>query len=125
MVLAGYGGDLAAVALGDDPDGSIPTLALVVSHDTGETWQRATGIRSAGTTSLVVTPAGTTLATDDQGGYTRVDKYGQTLVTESPSLTGLTLADERIAALTFNDGPGLLWSDDDGRTWEEGTLPGR
>jgi hypothetical protein len=31
---------------------------------------------------------------------------------------------ERVAALRVNNGPGLLWSDADGRTWEEGTLPG-
>ena len=125
VALAAYGGDIAAAALGDAPDGSIPTLELVVSHDLGDTWQRATGIRSAGTTSLVVTPAGTTLATDDQGGYTRVDKSGEGVVNETLSLTGLTLAGDRIAALQFDDGPGLLWSDDDGRTWEPGTLPGR
>ena len=87
VVLAAYGGDIAAAALGDAPDGSIPTLELVVSHDLGDTWQRATGIRSAGTTSMVVTPAGTTLTTDDHGGYTRVDKSGHGVVTETPSLS--------------------------------------
>ena len=125
VVLAAYGGDIAAAALGDAPDGSIPTLELVVSHDLGDTWQRATGIRSAGTTSMVVTPAGTTLTTDDHGGYTRVDKSGHGVVTETPSLSALTLAGDRIAALEYDDGPRLLWSDDDGRTWEPGTLPGR
>ena len=117
VALAAYGGDIAAVALGDAPDGSIPTLEFVVSHDLGDTWQHATGISSAGTTSLVVTPAGHDLDHRRPGGLHPRRQDGSGRRHRDPVAHRAELVGERIAALGFNDGPGLLWSDDDGRTW--------
>ncbi len=123
-VLAGRDDVLAMIALGDAPDGSIPMTGLKTYSDL--TWHpRRTTDLLAGVTSVVVTAGGSTIITNaSDGRWLRVTRDGE--VTEPEDRLGLAfVAGDRLYATAygFMQGP-LLYSDDDGVTWKETTLPG-
>jgi hypothetical protein len=127
VTIAGSGDHVSVLALGDAPDGSIPALGLVASHDAGRTGNQWTAdeLGLTDTTSLVVTPGGTTLSTSTDGDLTVLDADGR-LVTphHAPRIQGLTLAGDRVYGFTLSHDGALLWSEDDGATWRQETMPG-
>jgi hypothetical protein len=123
-VVAGRGDDVAVVALGDDPDGAIPMTGLMTY--TGLTW-RFPEIPEplGGVTSVVVTPGGSTVVTDAGDGRSVVVRPDGE-VTELDRRAGEAfVAGDHLYMSSYGlmNGP-LSVSDDDGRTWQQTTLPG-
>jgi hypothetical protein len=125
VVLAGHDDDVTAVALGDAPDGSLPLERVMTTHDAGDSWlpRRGSGIEEID--SVVVTESGETLMTSLEGELVVIERDGTVRRLEEEPKRGLTLAGDRVYALDGRDSHGpLWWSDDDGRTWQQETLPG-
>jgi hypothetical protein len=124
--MTGRGDRVSAVGLGDEPDGSIPLMGLLVTTEDRLAVVRADFMVLSGVTSLTVTPAGSTLVTDASAGDAFVLNADRTQLVEPDRKLGLAfVAGDRLYATTygFMKGP-LLESDDDGNTWHEGVLPG-
>jgi hypothetical protein len=123
-VLAGRGDDVTMVGLGDDPDGGIPMTGLVVAHGDQVVQPRMTTMLG-GVTSVLITPAGTTVITDaSTGDWYLLGADGAFRPTDR-KVGQAFLAGERlyVTQYGFMNAP-LSWSDDDGRTWHEAQLPG-
>jgi hypothetical protein len=127
VTIAGSADHVSVMALGDAPNGSIPALGLVASHDAGQTGRQWTAeeLGITDTSSLVVTPGGTTLLAGTSARLTVVSASGDVVTpADAPRIQGLTTAGDRVYGFTLShDGP-LLWSDDDGATWRRETMPG-
>jgi len=125
-VVAGLGDSAAVVGLGDDPDGGIPMAGLVLRRPERWTVVDTVGHDLDGVASVVVTPDGSTVVTDaSEGRWLLVSADGD--VIEPERLVGEAfVAGDRlyVTSRSFGDGP-IAWSDDDGATWHETTLPGR
>jgi hypothetical protein len=123
-VNAGHGDHLAIVGLGDEADGSIPMTGLMTYSDLR--WRHpAIPDPLDGVSSVLVTPRGSTIVAGDSSGrwlWVRPDGH----VTAPSQKAGLVFsAGDRVyvSAYGFATGP-LRWTDDDGRTWHETSLPG-
>ena len=123
-VIAGNGDDLAIVGLGDDPDGGIPMTGLMTR--VGDTWvmPRMTDMLD-GVTSVVVTSGGRTAITDaSTGDWYLIGADGDFLPTDRKVGEAFVAGDRLyVTSYGFMNGP-LFYSDDDGRSWTETTLPG-
>jgi hypothetical protein len=120
----GNNGTFAVAALGDDPDGSIPLTGLMLSLDDGDTWTTIEDLpRNLRFTSLAVTADGTTVVSaEDRAFVFHPNGHYSEL---EPDLGVVTAAGYRLYATTYGVSKGpLLYSDDDGSTWRETTLPG-
>jgi hypothetical protein len=124
-VMAGRGDMVSAVGLGDEPDGSIPLMGLLV---TGRDGAIVGGdfMQMSGVTSVVVTPSGATLVTDAGTGDAFILSADRRRLVEPDRKVGEAfVAGDRlyVSSYGFMNGP-LFFSEDDGRTWTETTLPG-
>lgn len=122
--VAGRGGDVTVVSLSDEPDGSIPMTGLLVLA--GDAWTRPHVTHPLdGVSSAVVTPAGSTVVTNaSDGRWLLVRSDGE--VTEPGRKVGEAfVAGDRLYVSSYGlmNGP-LFYSEDDGVTWTETTLPG-
>ena len=124
-VMAGRGDDVVMAALGDEPDGEIPLTGLLRSSDGGFTWQRNDFMALGGVTSVVVTPDGGTLVTGEDGNAFLLSADAEELVEPDRTVGVAFAAGDRVYALSYalTQGP-LLYSDDNGRSWQETLLPG-
>jgi hypothetical protein len=122
--LTGRGDTVAVAGLGSGPGGDIPLtgLLLVDGHDV--TLPRIS-VQLEGVTSLVVTPAGSAMVTNASDGRWLVVGSSGNVAEPDRKLGEAFVAGDRLYASTYGlmDGP-LFVSDDDGRTWQETTLPG-
>jgi len=124
-LIAGRGADVVVAALGNDPNGEVPLTGLLRSTDGGYTWHRNSFEALGGVTSVVVTSSGDTLVSGQDGNAFLLTADANGLL-EPDRPIGLAFpAGERLYALSYalSKGP-LLYSDDDGRTWQETVLPG-
>jgi hypothetical protein len=122
-VIAGRGDDLAIVGLGDDPDGGIPMTGLMTYTD--PTWHYPSLDLLPGVSSVVVTPGGSTVVTDAGDGRWLLVRPDGRVTTPDRKVGQAFVAGDRlyVSSYGFTDGP-LSYSEDDGRTWTETTLPG-
>lgn len=136
-VLAGHGDDVAAVLLGDDPDGSIPVLQVSVSGDAGQTWHTTSGpvLTSSGPegpdgladlNGIAVTDDGTTFLTAGTAGLVRVDPSATVVATPLSSHDRSVFLVAHRVCLVVEHSPydELSCSADDGTTWVPQALPG-
>ena len=123
-VVAGRGDDIAVVALGDDPDGDIPMTGLMTYSDRAWRYPETPDLLD-GVTSVVVTPDGSTVVTNAGDGRWLVVRPDGDVVEPDRQAGEAFVAGDRLYLSTYGlmNGP-LLVSDDDGRTWQETTLPG-
>jgi hypothetical protein len=129
-LVAGRGADAAVVALGVAPDGGIPMTGLMtmtgLTPGHSPTWNRLE-VRDLlnGVTSVVVTPAGSTVVTDAGEGRWLVVRPDGDVVEPARKVGEAFVAGDRLYVSTYGlmNGP-LYVSDDDGRTWQETTMPG-
>jgi hypothetical protein len=129
-VVAGRGDNAAVVALGDDPDGGIPMTGLATMTDLtpgySPTWRFHQNLNLLdGVTSVVVTPGGSTLVTNAGDGRSLVVRPDGDVVEPDRKVGEAFVAGDRlyVTSHAFMNGP-VFVSDDDGRTWQETTLPG-
>jgi hypothetical protein len=123
-IIAGHGDDFAVVGLGDDPDGGIPMTGLILWTGNAVVLPRMTTMLP-GVTSVVMTPDGTTVITDASTGDWYLIGADGTFRPVDRKVGEAFVAGDRLYVTRhgFMTGP-LAWSDDDGRTWHETTLPG-
>lgn len=130
-MVAGSGDHVAVAILGDDADGSIPLLQVLVSHDAGRSWSEPQGLDEGpdgvrNVSSLVVAPSGTTYLTTESHGLVRIDADGNAIATPLSSHdTSAFLRGEDVCVVA-EAGPidHLQCSADDGTTWTPMPLPG-
>jgi hypothetical protein len=122
-VIAGRGDDLAIVSLGDDPDGDIPMTGLMTYS--GDTWRYPSANLLDGVSSVVMTPGGSTMVTGASTGRAILVRADGEVTTPDQKVGQAFVAGDRLYATTYaqDHGP-LYFSDDDGDTWSETTLPG-
>lgn len=114
----------AVAQFGDDD--SRPLDRMLLSHDGGLSWDelRSPDPGAFEIGSIVVTPSGTTLATDAKANVYRVSLDGKLAKTDVPG-TGFFTAGKRVYAMSSRKADGSLWwSEDDGLTWQRTSLPG-
>jgi hypothetical protein len=123
--LAGSANYVTAEILGDVADGGIPLRAVLTSRDGGATWERASDLPyGISANSMAVTSGGATVLAFDDGRLHVVRPGRPTDV--APDTYGTVFGGgSRVYALSYalSKGP-LLYSDDDGATWQETVLPG-
>lgn len=123
-VIAGRGDSIAAVGLGDSADGGIPLTGLMLSNDGGRTVQRGDYLELPGVTSIVITPAGSTLVTDASSRRSFVLTADRKQIYEPDQALGIAFVAGDTLFATSADSNALLVSHDDGHSWLETTLPG-
>ena len=123
-VMAGHGDDFAVVGLGDDPDGGIPMTGLLLWANNAVVLPQMTTMLE-GVTSVVMTADGTTVITDASTGDWYLIGADGTFRPVDRKVGEAFVAGDRlyVSSYGFMNGP-LFYSDDDGRTWTETTLPG-
>ena len=123
-IIAGRGDSLAVVGLGDEPDGGIPMTGLMTR--VGRVWlhPRITDLLS-GVTSVVITADGSTAITDASTGDWYLIAANGHLRPVDRKVGEAFVAGDRLYVSSYGvmNGP-IYFSDDDGRTWQETTLPG-
>lgn len=122
-MLAGHGDVVAVAGLGDAPDGNIPLTGVLIRSGTAWTKPRLTG-GPRDVASMVVSARGTTFVTGTYGGAVAIAPDGSWSALQV-SLGVVVTAGDRLYATSNTQSKGaLLYSDDDGATWHETTLPG-
>jgi hypothetical protein len=123
-VVVGRGDDVAVVALGDEPDGGIPMTGLMTYANLAWRFPQTPNLLD-GVTSVVVTPDGSTVVTNaSDGRWLLVRPDGDVLEPEREVGEAFVAGDRLyVSSYGLMNGP-LFVSDDDGRTWQETTLPG-
>lgn len=131
-VVAGSGDHVAVALLGDDPDGSIPVVGVLLSADAGRNW---TGVDDLDTTggdrvrnlsSLAVAADGTTYLATESHHLVRIDEDGDVLPIQLSSFDSSVFADGAGVCVVTERGrrDQLACSDDRGTTWSSRPLPG-
>jgi len=131
-VVAGNGDHVAVAFLGDDPDGSIPVLAVQVSSDAGLTWTDVAGLDTDGgdrlsdLSSLAVSAAGTTYVTTGSHHVVRIDVDGDAVPMQLSAFdtSVFTLGEDVCVVAESGEVDRLECSADDGRSWTSQPLPG-
>jgi hypothetical protein len=131
-VLVGNGDQVAAAALGDAADGSIPVLGVWISHDAGAGWTSGRGI-GLGTTnppadmsSLVVSDEGAAYLATGSHGLIRVGAGGGAVAAPEslPVLSVLRVSSGICFVADTGPVDELRCSADNGKTWPTSSLPG-
>jgi hypothetical protein len=126
-VVAGRENAVSAIGLGDDPDGGIPLTGMLVRTQDGSEFDLGDFVALTGVSSLTVTPTGSTVVTDASTGDAFILTADRSREMRRPDRKfGLAfVAGDRLYATSYAQGKApLLYSDDDGATWQETTLPG-
>ncbi len=123
-VIAGRSDDLAVVGLGDAPDGGIPMTGLMTYS--GLRWRHPHVAEPLdGVSSVVVTAAGSTVVTGDSSGRWLLVRSDGEVTTPDRRAGKAFMAGDRLYLSAYGSSTGpLAYSDDDGRTWHDATLPG-
>ncbi len=132
VVVAGSGDHVAVAFLGDDPDGSIPVVAVQVSHDAGATWATTTGLDTEGgdrvrnMSSLAVGADGTAYLTTESHHLVRIDEDGFVTPIQLSALdtSVFTSGDEVCLVSERGRYDALLCSADGITGWADQPLPG-
>lgn len=124
-VVAGRGDSAVVVGLGDDPDGAVPMKGMLLRRPGQWLAVDTSGRDLSGVTSVVVTPAGSAMVTNASDGRSLVVRSDGDVVEPARKVGQAFVAGDRLYVSTYGlmNGP-LYVSDDDGRTWQETTLPG-
>ncbi len=125
-LMYGSGDSVVVAGVGDGPDGSLPLTGLLRSTDGGAAWSPIKGVpHDVPLHSLAITTSGTIVLSGDDGRSFVIDRDGT--VTHPDTDTGFLISGggERIYALA-QESPvqALLFSDDQGETWQETVIPG-
>ena len=132
IILAGNGDHVAQVALGDDPDGSVPVLGVQVSHDAGTSWVATVDLDTEGgdrvrnMSSLAVGADGTTYLSTGSHHLVRIDDEGfMTPIQLSASDNGVFASGDQVCLVAERGRYDALLCSPDGLTgWTDQPLPG-
>jgi hypothetical protein len=121
-LMASQGEAVSALGLEDAPGGGT-TSGLLVSQ--GGPFRSGDWIRLGDVSSMCVTADGATIVTGAGGDAFVLTADRRQLIEPDEKLGVAFTAGDRLYATTFAQDKGpLLYSDDDGATWQETTLPG-
>ncbi|HEV2797861.1 MAG TPA: hypothetical protein VGV65_09590, partial [Nocardioides sp.] len=131
-VLTGSGDHVAVVLLGEDPDGSIPVVDVLLTEDAGRRWSMAVNLDSSGgdrvrnMSAFAVGADGTTYLTTESHHLVRVDDEGfATPIQLSASDTGVFRSGDEVCVVVERGRYDALVCSPDGLTeWADQPLPG-
>ena len=131
-VLAGSGDHVAVVLLGDDPDGSLPVVDMLLSRDAGRSWSTAVNLDTEGgdrvtdVSSLAVGADGTAYLTTESHHLVRIDEEGfATPIQLSAFDTGVFTSGDEVCVVAERGRYDALLCSPDGLTgWVDQPLPG-
>ena len=131
-VVAGSGDHVAVVLLGDDPDGWLPVVAVLLSRDAGRSWSTAVNLDTEGgdrltdMSSLAVGADGTTYLTTGLHHLVRIDEEGfATPIQLSSFDSGVFASGDGVCVVTERGRYDALECSPDGLTdWADQPLPG-
>ena len=131
-VLTGSGDHVAVVLLGEDQDGSIPVVDVLLTEDAGRRWSMAVNLDTSGgdrvrnMSAFAVGADGTTYLTTESHHLVRVDDDGfATPIQLSASETGVFTSGDEVCVVVERGRYDALVCSTDGLTgWADQPLPG-